>query len=238
MKKVNFDIQDDIIYEDNQIIVCNKREGILSQEDDTKDPDMVNLLKDYLKVKYNKPGNVYLGLVHRLDKRVSGVMVFGKTSKASKRLSEAIREKDFEKEYLAIASGIITEAKELVDKLEKKNLKAEISGSGKESILKYFPISIIKINDKDYSILKVKLVTGRFNQIRAQLALDGHVLINDFKYGFNPENKEKDYVPLGLYCVKLSFSHPVTKEKLSFMMNKDLFKFNKYIDLEKIYEKW
>ena len=238
MKKVNFDIEKDIIFEDNQIIVCNKREGILSQEDDTNDPDMVNLLKDYLKVKYNKLGNVYLGLVHRLDKRVAGVMVFGKTSKASSRLSDAIRKKEFEKEYLAIARGVITEGKELCDKLEKKDLKAVKTEEGKESILEYFPVDHLKIDGNDYTILKVNLITGRFNQIRAQLALDNHVIINDFKYGFSSKQKESTYVPLGLYCVKISFNHPVTKEKLTFMMNKDLFKFNEYIDLEKIYEKW
>lgn len=235
--KVN-DIEKRIIYEDNQIIVCNKEEGILSQADSTGDIDMVSLLKDYLKVKYQKPGNVYLGLVHRLDKRVSGVMVFGKTSKASSRLSSDIRDKNFEKIYLAIVIGKINKPDRIITNIKKEGLKAKIDDNGKESILEYEPLDYLKINDKEYTLLKVKLETGRFNQIRMQLASINHPLINDFKYGYKTSSRTNDYVPLGLYCVKLSFNHPVTKERLSFFMNKELFKFSEYVNVERIYEKF
>lgn len=228
-------IEKDIIFEDNQIIVCNKEEGVLSQADSTSDLDMLTLLKDYLKVKYNKPGNVYLGLVHRLDKRVSGVMVFGKTSKASSRLSSDIRDKNFEKIYLAIVLGKVTKGDRIVTNIKKEGLIAKVDDNGKESILEYEPLDYLTINNKEFTLLKVRLETGRFNQIRMQLASINHPIINDFKYGYK-DNKSNDFVPLGLYCVKLSFNHPVTKERLSFFMNKSLFKYNEYVDLERIYE--
>lgn len=229
------DISKYIIYEDNHIIVCNKPEGILSQEDKTKDPDMVNLLKDYLKEKYQKPGNVYVGLVHRLDKRVSGVMVFAKTSKGASRLSSLVRNHELKKEYLALVSGEVTKPKTLKTNIKKVDTKAISSDDGKEAILEYFPLKKVIINNKPFTFLKIDLITGRFNQIRMQLALDNHPIINDFKYGYQGK-KQNDYVPLGLYCVKLSFPHPITKEIQTYYMSKDLFAFNDVMDLEAIYE--
>ena len=151
MRKIN--IEDKIIFENNHYIVLVKDEGILSQEDSSGDPDMVNLLKDYLKEKYQKPGNVYVGLIHRLDRRVLGLMVFGKTSKGSSRISEAIRNKEFKKTYLAIVKGRISGSKTLVNKLEKsdnKSFKAIESNDGKESILEYNVIKNIKIDNTDF----------------------------------------------------------------------------------------
>src|SRR5574344_841406 len=128
-----------ILYEDNHILVVIKPAGVLSQEDITKDPDMVSILKQYLKVKYNKPGNVYCGLVQRLDRMTEGIMVFAKTSKASSRLSEMIRKHDFSKTYLAVVEGTFSGNGKMVDTLLKDttNNKVFINPNGKLSSLSY-----------------------------------------------------------------------------------------------------
>ena len=205
-----------VLYEDNHIIVVEKEEGILSQGDSTGEASMLEIIKDYLKVKYNKPGNVFVGLVHRLDRRVSGVMVFAKTSKAASRLSEAIRNNLFSKKYVAIVSGYLTGSDKLVHKLEKKDQLAVESKDGKESILEYTVINNFKINKDDFSVLDVKLITGRYNQIRKQLSLINHPIVNDYKYGYTGENIEDAF---GLRCYELSFPHPITKEVLTFKSN-------------------
>ena len=205
-----------ILYEDNHIIVCIKEEGVLSQADDTNDLDMVTILKDYLKEKYNKQGNVYLGLVHRLDKRVSGVMVFSKTSKAASRLSQSIRDNEIKKTYYAVASGNICGNGSLVNKLKKVSEKAVSASDGKESVLDYYPLDHFVVDNKEYTLLKVILHTGRFNQIRAQFSLFGHPLINDFKYGYISKKNDNEFSHIGLFCVELSFVHPVTKEEMTF----------------------
>lgn len=205
-----------ILYEDNHIIVCIKKEGILSQADDTKEPDMLSLLKEYLKEKYNKQGNVYLGLVHRLDRRVSGVMVFAKTSKAAGRLSSAIRNDEVNKTYYAVCQGELKANGTLHNKLDKINEKAVESSSGKDALLDYNILDHLEINGSKYTLVKVTLHTGRFNQIRAQFSLFGHPLINDFKYGYKGSNNQNEFSHLGLFCVVLSFVHPVTKEVMTF----------------------
>lgn len=205
-----------ILYEDNHIIVCIKIEGVLSQADDTHEVDMVNILKDYLKLAYDKPGNVYLGLVHRLDRRVSGLMVFAKTSKAASRLSKAFRYNEVHKTYYAVASGLIDSDGTLVNKLKKVNERAVSANDGKEAILDYHVLNHFKVDNKDYTLLKVILHTGRYNQIRAQFSLFGHPLINDFKYGYPNKNANEDYSHIGLFCVGLSFMHPVKKVEMSF----------------------
>lgn len=205
-----------ILYEDNHIIVCIKKEGILSQADDTNEMDMLTILKEYIKITYNKSGNVYLGLVHRLDRRVSGVMVFAKTSKAASRLSSSIRNNELEKVYYAIASGIIKDSGTLSNKLKKVNEKAVSAEDGKESILDYYPLNYLKIDNEDYTLLKVLLHTGRFNQIRAQFSLFKHPLINDYKYGFKNKTTSSNYSHIGLFCVELSFIHPVKNVKMTF----------------------
>ena len=206
-----------ILYEDNHLLVCIKPEGMLSQEDSTKEQDILSLLKEYIKITYDKKGNVYLALLHRLDRRVSGVMVFAKTSKAASRLSNDIRLGLVNKIYYAIAKGIVNEKGRLVNNLAKVNEKAiEDNQNGKESILDYQRLSIININNNDYSLVKVNLHTGRFNQIRCQFSLAHHPLINDFKYGFKNETANNDFSHIGLFCVELSFIHPVTKERMLF----------------------
>lgn len=200
-----------VVYEDNHLIVVVKPINVLSQSDITNDPDMLTLIKEYLKEKYHKPGNVYLGLVHRLDRVVGGVMVFAKTSKAASRLSESIRNNSFHKEYLAICHGKVKEYDTFIDYLEKKDDFSTIvtdKNHGKLSELSYELIDYNK--EKDLSLVKVNLKTGRHHQIRVQFSSRNHPLIGDNRYG-NDSEKE-----IGLFAYKLSFPHPITKEIISF----------------------
>ena len=197
-----------ILYEDNHLLVVEKKVGVLSQSDGTNTPDMLTILKKYIKDKYNKPGNVYLGLVHRLDKNVGGVMVFAKTSKAAKRLSEGIRNREFKKTYLAVCKGIIDSDGEYLDYLKRIEYRSVISNSkeGKLAILSYKVLSR-KNND---TLVKINLETGRHHQIRVQFSYHNHPLLGDEKYG------SKGAYPLALFAYKLEFTHPTTKEKLEF----------------------
>ena len=164
-----------ILYEDNHIIVVVKPENILSQKDDTNDLDMLTLIKEYIKKSKEKEGNVYLGLVHRLDRRVGGVMVFAKTSKAASRLSDDIRNHNFNKKYLAIVEGEINGSGVLVDYLKKVDNRAIISKEdGKISELKYQVLKKFFLDDNICTILLINLLTGRYNQIRAQLSHFNH----------------------------------------------------------------
>ncbi len=208
-----------IIYEDNQIIVAYKKEGVLSQEDISKAPDILNELKDYIKVKYEKPGAVYLGLVHRLDRNTSGVMVFARTSKAASRLSSQIKEHDgFNKKYLAVVEGKMNkgESKKLVNYLlknEKEN-KSYVSKSkdSKEAILEYLVLDSKNIDGQDYSLLDITLYTGRHHQIRCQLANIKHPIAGDMKYGAK-RNGGNSY---NLSSYSLTLTHPVSKEEMTF----------------------
>ncbi len=203
-----------ILYEDNHIIVVIKPAGVLSQKDNTNDIDMLTLIKKYIKEKYNKPGNVYLGLVHRLDRMTSGIMVFAKTSKAAKRLSEAIKNKKFYKEYLCIVDGIPDKNHEKLEnyllKDEKLNKSFVVDKTkGKLASLEY---DVLESNiSQNISLLKIKLFTGRHHQIRVQLANIGYPLTCDIKYNSNAK-KGKIY----LHAYKLSFYHPTKKELMTF----------------------
>ena len=200
----------EVLYEDNHVIVAYKPAGILSQADNTGDKDMLTLVKEYIKRKYNKEGNVFLGLVHRLDRMTSGVMVFARTSKAAMRLSEDIKNHNFYKEYLAVCEGEVMEysPKELINYLSKdeKNNKSYIDPNGKEAVLTYQNIKFK--NNK--SLVKIKLKTGRHHQIRVQMSNLGHPLYGDIKYG----SKYQDNLALQAY--KLSFYQPVSRELLTF----------------------
>ncbi len=164
---------------------------------------MLTILKQYLKEKYHKPGNVYLGLVHRLDKEVGGVMVFAKTSKAASRLSEQIRLHKIEKYYLAIVNGKV-ESSTYKDRILREEYQSKIDKNGKEAILSFETLKIIN----NTSLVKIKLLTGRHHQIRVQFSSRGHSLLGDSRYG------KKGKFPLALYAYHLAFYHPVTKEKL------------------------
>lgn len=202
-----------ILYEDNHIIVVVKPKNVLSQEDETKDLDMLTIIKKYIKEKYDKPGNVYLGLVHRLDRMTSGVMVFAKTSKAASRLNEQIRTGDFKKKYFSLIEGQIEpKCGELVNYLYKneklvKSFVTDDSNNGKLSILRYEAQKV----GKNQSLVEVELITGRHHQIRVQFSHIGHPLVGDLLYGsvFKQDIK--------LHAYYLSFMHPTTKEKLEFI---------------------
>lgn len=200
----------DILYEDNHVIVAYKPAGMLSQQDCTNDEDILTVLKQYIKIKYNKPNEVFLGLLHRLDRMTSGVMVFARTSKAASRISEDIKKHNFFKEYLAIVEGEmpLNETKEIKLYMSKdeKNNKSFIDKNGKEAILEYQVLEVKNNKTK----LNIKLKTGRHHQIRVTFSHLGHPLVGDVKYG----SKYKENLNLKAY--KLSFYHPTTKELLSF----------------------
>ncbi len=201
-----------ILYEDNHLLVVVKEINIPVCADDSHDLDLLNMLKQYLKEKYHKPGNVYLGLVHRLDRPVSGVMVFAKTSKAASRLSEQIRTNKLEKQYHAVVLGKVDDNGKYEDKLLKdsKDNTTKVDKNGKLSILEY---QLIKYDEKtNYSLVKINLKTGRSHQIRVQFASRKHYLYGDQRY--NPFVKEKQQI--ALCATKLSFFHPISKEKVTF----------------------
>ena len=199
-----------IIFEDNHVLVVIKPINMPTQEDESKDKDLLNELKLYLKNKYNKPGNVYLGLVHRLDRPVGGIMVFAKTSKAASRLSEQIKNHTFKKKYHAIILGKLDNKGKFIDKLLKdtKTNIVTVNENGKEAILNY---ELIKYKD-NYSLVKIDLETGRSHQIRVQFASRNHPLYGDQRYNKNSKVGEQ----IALYATSISFTHPISKELLTF----------------------
>lgn len=196
-----------VLYEDNHILVIEKPENVLSQKDKTNDFDINEIVKEYLKRKYNKPGNVYLGLVHRLDRRVGGVMVLAKTSKAASRLSIDIQNHNFDKYYLVKASGKLDSKGSINIKIKKVDNMAVISESGSKAMLDYKTLCC----GEEYSYALVDLLTGKYNQIRLSFSSIGHPLIGDYKYG----GIKKDRI--GLWCYKIRIMHPVTKELIEFV---------------------
>jgi 23S rRNA pseudouridine1911/1915/1917 synthase len=204
-----------IIFEDNHLLVIDKPAGVLSQEDHTGNPDVLNLCKAYIKKEYNKPGNVYLGLVHRLDRPVSGVMVLAKTSKAASRLSYQIRKRTMKKTYWALVHGMSPVYGEHVHFLDKDNrtniVKAYNSPkrNAKESRLKFITIK----QSSKFSVIEVDLITGRPHQIRVQFAKEGNPLWGDHKYGNPDKNHGKD---IALRAVKLELEHPTLKDLMTF----------------------
>ena len=215
-----------IIYEDNHIIVVEKPINMLSQSDNTKDLDLQTALKMYIKEKYQKPGNVYIGLVHRLDRPTGGLMVFARTSKAASRLSEEIRNKNFKKSYLAVINGKTKKQDTLEDYLEKTGNISIISNKEKG---KYAKLNYELIAYKDnLSLVKVNLETGRNHQIRLQFKSRNMPLYGDNKYN-NDKNKN-----LGLYAYKLEFTHPTKKEKMVFINYPTYSPFNKFKNLSQI----
>lgn len=200
----------EVLYEDNHVIVVYKPSNILSQSDITGDTDMLTLVKEYIKEKYNKPGNVYVGLIHRLDRPVEGVMVFAKTSKAASRLSEQVRKHELKKHYIAVINGVLTEKSgefsDYLMKLENGNTVVTTKDKGKEAILKY---QVLKEKD-NYSLVDINLITGRHHQIRVQFSSRGYPLVGDQRYG------KRDNQQIALCSYSLSFIHPTTKEELIF----------------------
>lgn len=202
-----------VIYEDNHLLVVLKPINVPVQEDNSKDKDFLTMLKEYIKKKYNKKGNVYLGLVHRLDRPVGGVMVFAKTSKCASRLSEQIRKKEFNKIYYAVVLGKPKGKGILEDKL-KKNPKTNmvyIDRNGKDAILSYELIE----SKNNLSLLKINLKTGRSHQIRVQFSSRGYPLYGDQRY--NKYSKVGEQI--ALFSNSITFIHPISKEILTFSVN-------------------
>lgn len=204
-----------VLYEDNHLLIINKRVGDLVQGDKTGDTPLNEIVKSYIKEKYNKPGEVYLGVVHRIDRPTSGIVIFARTSKALVRLNEALKNKKIKKTYWAIVKNPIPKNQATLTHYLVKNSRnnkataysKEVKGS-KKAILHY---NSVKTFDT-YSLLEIELETGRHHQIRVQLASIGIPIKGDLKYGFNRSNKNGG---IHLHARKISFLHPVKKEELS-----------------------
>ena len=203
-----------VLFEDNHLIIINKRSGDIIQGDKTGDTPLSEIVKEYIKEKHHKPGNVFLGVVHRLDRPTTGVVVFARTSKALERFNKMLRDKTVSKTYWAVVKN---KPKKDVDTLTgflKKNPKnnkstsysSEIEGS-KKATLHYKLLKSLK----NYHLLEVDLETGRHHQIRCQLAAIGSPIKGDLKYGFNRSNKDAS---IHLHARNIEFIHPVTKETI------------------------
>lgn len=206
-----------VIYEDNHLLVVEKPVNILSQGDDTNDKDMVNLLKSYVKEKYNKPGNVYIGLVHRLDRPVGGVMVFAKTSKAASRLSEQVRNKSFKKTYRAVIHGKMNKNNDTLNdylyKNKKTNMVSVVNKNHKDA--KSAELSYETLGFKENkSLVEIDLKTGRSHQIRVQFSSRKHPLFGDQRYG---QDVNKVGQQISLWSYRINIIHPTTKEKMEFI---------------------
>lgn len=204
-----------ILHEDNHIIVVLKPQNIPSCEDSSGDLDLLTMVKEYIRVKYNKQGNVYVGLVHRLDRPTGGVMVFAKSSKAAARLSEQMKNGDFEKKYYTVLVGKPREDKATLTHYMKKNsinnmvyVCAPTESGAKFAELDY---TVLDVKD-DLCLTEVRLHTGRTHQIRVQMNAIGHPVYGDMRYG--GEKAKKGY--LALWSYYLSFTHPISKERMVF----------------------
>ena len=210
-----------VLYEDNHLIIVEKKVNVPVQADDSRDLDMLTMIKNYLKDKYDKPGNVYLGLVHRLDRPVGGVMVFAKTSKAASRLSEQVKNHQIIKKYYAIVLNDIETEATLKDKLFKdcKTNMVTVSPVGKKAELSFKKLS----SKGKLSLIDINLKTGRSHQIRVQMAHHGNPLYGDQRYNKLAKVGEQ----IALFAYFLSFYHPITKELMEFNLGlPDRYPFN------------
>lgn len=212
MKKITTDKNNlEVLFEDNHIIAINKRCGDIVQGDKTKDTPLSDIVKSYLKKKYSKPGNVFLGVIHRLDRPTSGVVLFAKTSKSLSRLNKMFKENKVDKYYLAITKNKPRKSEERLvhwlrknEKINKSTHFSRKSENSKKAILHY---KLIKQLEK-YSVLEIKLETGRHHQIRCQLKAIGCPVRGDLKYGYERSNKDGG---IDLHAKKIIFNHPVSK---------------------------
>lgn len=207
-----------ILFEDNHIIVVEKKPDQPVMGDASMDYDLLNEIKDYVKIKYNKPGNAFIGLVHRLDRPVGGVMVFAKTSKAASRLSESIRKQEFEKRYFAVVEGVMDQPQAVLENWLYKNELEKTSyvcdkhePNAKLARLMYQEIKTVS----NLTLLDIELYTGRHHQIRVQLSNIKHPIYGDMKYGNGPKGH------IALYAHSLGFLHPVSKQFMSFVSEPD-----------------
>ena len=209
----------DIVYEDNHLIIVNKSAGELSQSDYTRDLSLLDKVKNYIKTKYKKPGNVYLGLVNRLDRPTSGLVIFSKTSKSLARMNKLLKERKIKKIYHAVTEKSPNPKKgTLIDFLKKNQIKNksfivnENELKSKKAILHYTLIKKLK----NFFLIEIMLETGRHHQIRSQLANIGCVIKGDVKYGAKRANKDKS---ICLHAKNIEFIHPITKAKISLDAN-------------------
>lgn len=205
-----------IIFEDNHLLVVEKPPNVLSQGDRTGDADMLTLLKKDIKTRYNKPGNVYLGLVHRLDRPVGGVMVFAKTSKAASRLSDQIRRRKFGKRYMAVVHGKLRSSRDTLTHYLLKNRRTNTVSAvkrstkrAKKAILDYEVVG----TTGDFSLVKIDLHTGRPHQIRVQFSEIGHPLYGDQRYNLRKDNKKGR---IALWSHQIICTHPTLREEMVF----------------------
>ncbi|SNR66466.1 ribosomal large subunit pseudouridine synthase D [Lutibacter agarilyticus] len=204
----------EVLFEDNHFIIINKKSGDIVQGDKTGDQPLSDVVKDYIKDKYNKPGNVFLGVVHRLDRPTTGVIVFARTSKALERFNKMLRDKTVHKTYWAVVKNKPKKTNDTLIGFLKKNPKnnkstsysSEIENS-KKAILHYKTIKSLD----NYYLLEVDLETGRHHQIRCQLSAIGSPIKGDLKYGFDRSNKDAS---IHLHARKIDFMHPVTNKKI------------------------
>jgi 23S rRNA pseudouridine1911/1915/1917 synthase len=206
-----------VLYEDNHLLVVEKPVNMPVQEDASGDPDLLSVLKQDIKMRYQKPGNVYLGLVHRLDRPTGGVMVFAKTSKAASRLSEQVRSRSFGKVYLAVLHGVPDPEKGRLEHNLAKNradntvrVVEPSDADGKHAILEYQVLD----SKNSLSLVQVELLTGRSHQIRVQFAATGHPLYGDQKYG---AHKNRAGQQIALWAHEIRFLHPTKKEGMIFV---------------------
>lgn len=210
------EFESQIIFEDNHILVINKRSSQIVHGDKTGDDSLVDMIKDYLREKYNKPGNVYCGVAHRLDRPVSGAIVFAKTEKALVRLNKAIHDRLFSKTYWAVVRNSPPKDDDLLtnyllkDEGKNKSYITKDITKGLRAELRYRLLA----KSDFYNLLEVKLLTGRHHQIRVQLASIGCPIKGDLKYGFGRSNKVSS---ICLHARELSFEHPTTKENMTFI---------------------
>jgi 23S rRNA pseudouridine1911/1915/1917 synthase len=204
-----------VLFEDNHIVIVNKRAGDITQGDKTGDKPLSEVVKEYIKDKYNKPGDVFLGVVHRLDRPTSGIIIFARTSKSLERLNKMLRDKTIHKTYWAVVKKHPKKEKDTLINYLKKNPKnnkstaytKEIEGS-KKAVLHY---TVLKKLD-NYSLIEIDLETGRHHQIRTQLSTIGSPIKGDLKYGFDRSNKDGS---IHLHARKIKFTHPVSKELIN-----------------------
>ena len=203
-----------VLYEDNHLIIVNKRPSDIVQGDKTGDVPLSEIVKQYIKKKYHKPGNVFLGVAHRLDRPVSGALVFARTSKALRRLNEMFRDKTVDKLYWAVVKGQPGELSghlvHYLVKNEKKNVSRAFDEPREGRLKAELRYGMLSKSDR-YFLLEVELFTGRHHQIRAQLAAIGCPVKGDLKYGFPRSNKDAS---IHLHARKISFKHPVSKEDI------------------------
>lgn len=228
-----------ILHEDNHIIVVLKPQNVPTQSDDSQDIDMLNIIKNYIKISKDKPGDAYVGMVHRLDRPTGGVMVFAKTSKAAARLSYSIRMGEFDKKYLAVVCGS--------PKFKSGKLTNYIKKDERTNIVTIAPMSLegskyaeldykVLEENQGYSLVAINLITGRSHQARVQMASLGTPIFGDRKYGADEKTGKYN---LALWAYELKFAHPVTQEIMTFRVHPDItatpwrgFGIEKYLEIK------